>query len=93
MLPVEGLRIETGQVSATPRDVRDMLALYRVPDAQREAMVQIARRPASRAGGRSSSTCPTASPPPGLETAATSIDVYMSVIVPALLQTADYARR
>ena len=36
-------RIETGQVSATPRDVRDMLALYRVSDAQREAMVQIAR--------------------------------------------------
>jgi hypothetical protein len=28
----------------------------------------------------------------GLETAATSIDIYMSVIVPALLQTADYAR-
>src|SRR5207247_10231932 len=29
-------RLETGQVSATPRDVRDMLALSRVPEAQRE---------------------------------------------------------
>jgi len=28
----------------------------------------------------------------GLEVAATSIDIYMSLIVPALLQTADYAR-
>jgi hypothetical protein len=41
-------RIETGQVGATPRDVRDMLELYRVDDAQRQALVQIAREARER---------------------------------------------
>ena len=36
-------RIETGQVSATPRDVRDMLQIYEVDDEQRDELVQIAR--------------------------------------------------
>jgi transcriptional regulator with XRE-family HTH domain len=86
-------RIETGQVSATPRDVRDMLALYRVSDAQREAMVQIAREARQPGWWQKFVDVPDGVPAyVGLETAATSIDVYMSVIVPALLQTADYAR-
>jgi transcriptional regulator with XRE-family HTH domain len=86
-------RIETGQVSATPRDVRDMLALYRVPEAQREAMVQIAREARQPGWWQKFVDVPDGVPAyVGLETAATSIDVYMSVIVPALLQTADYAR-
>ncbi|HET8788920.1 MAG TPA: helix-turn-helix transcriptional regulator [Actinomycetes bacterium] len=86
-------RIETGQVSATPRDVRDMLALYRVSDAQREAMVQIAREARQPGWWQKFVDVPDGVPAyVGLETAATSIDIYMSVIVPALLQTADYAR-
>jgi transcriptional regulator with XRE-family HTH domain len=86
-------RIETGQVSATPRDVRDMLALYRVPDTQREAMVQIAREARQPGWWQKFGDVPDGVPAyVGLETAATSIDVYMSLIVPALLQTADYAR-
>ena len=86
-------RIETGQVSATPRDVRDMLALYRVSDAQREAMVQIAREARQAGWWQKFVDVPDGVPAyVGLETAATSIDVYMSLIVPALLQTADYAR-
>jgi hypothetical protein len=86
-------RIETGQVSATPRDVRDMLALYRVDDAQREAMVQIAREARQRGWWQKFVDVPDGVPAyVGLEAAATSIDVYMSLIVPALLQTADYAR-
>ena len=86
-------RIETGQVSATPRDVRDMLALYRVPDAQREAMVQIAREARQPGWWQKFVDVPDGVPAyVGLETAATSIDIYMSLIVPALLQTADYAR-
>jgi transcriptional regulator with XRE-family HTH domain len=36
-------RIETGQVGAMPRDVRDMLELYKVGPEQREALIQIAR--------------------------------------------------
>ena len=86
-------RIETGQVSATPRDVRDMLALYRVADDRREAMVQVAREARQRGWWQKFVDVPDGVPAyVGLEVAATSIDVYMSLIVPALLQTADYAR-
>jgi transcriptional regulator with XRE-family HTH domain len=86
-------RIETGQVSATPRDVRDMLALYRVDPDQREAIVQIAREARQRGWWQKFVDVPDGVPAyVGLETAATSIDVYMSLIVPALLQTDDYAR-
>jgi transcriptional regulator with XRE-family HTH domain len=86
-------RIETGQVSASPRDVRDMLALYRVSDTQREAMVQIAREARQPGWWQKFLDVPDGVPAyVGLEAAATSIDVYMSLIVPALLQTADYAR-
>ncbi len=86
-------RIETGQVSATPRDVRDMLELYRVDEARREAMVQVAREARQRGWWQKFGDVPDGVPAyVGLEAAATSIDVYMSLIVPALLQTADYAR-
>jgi transcriptional regulator with XRE-family HTH domain len=86
-------RIETGQVSATPRDVRDMLGLYRVSEAQREAMVQIAREARQRGWWQTFVDVPDGVPAyVGLEVAATSIDIYMSLIVPALLQTPDYAR-
>jgi transcriptional regulator with XRE-family HTH domain len=91
--PSKVSRIETGQVSATPRDVRDMLGLYQVPDSQREAMVQIAREARQPGWWQKFVDVPDGVPAyVGLETAATSIDIYMSVIVPALLQTADYAR-
>src|SRR5918911_131185 len=36
-------RIETGHTGATPRDVRDMLEVYGVSDAERDALVQLAR--------------------------------------------------
>src|SRR4029453_5876378 len=106
-------RIETGQVSATPRDVRDMLALYRVDEDRREAMVQIAREARQRGWWQKFVDVPDGVPAHagpgggwqkfvdwpdgvpayvGLEAAATSIDVYMSLIVPALLQTPDYAK-
>jgi transcriptional regulator with XRE-family HTH domain len=86
-------RIETGQVSATPRDVRDMLKLYRVDDARREAMVRVAREARQRGWWQKFVDVPDGVPAyVGLETAATSIDIYMSLIVPALLQTADYAK-
>src|SRR5918994_1540310 len=86
-------RIETGQVSATPRDVRDMLELYRVDEDRREAMVQIAREARQRGWWQKFVDVPDGVPAyVGLEVAATSIDIYMSLIVPALLQTADYAK-
>src|ERR1700689_5898965 len=38
-------RVETGRVSVSPRDVRDMLQVYGVPPDQREELVQLARDP------------------------------------------------
>jgi transcriptional regulator with XRE-family HTH domain len=91
--PSKVSRIETGQVSATPRDVRDMLGLYRVDDARLEAMVQVAREARQRGWWQKFVDVPDGVPAyVGLDAAATSIDVYMSLIVPALLQTPDYAR-
>jgi transcriptional regulator with XRE-family HTH domain len=91
--PSKVSRIETGQVSATPRDVRDMLGLYRVDDARLEAMVQVAREARQRGWWQKFVDVPDGVPAyVGLETAATSIDIYMSLLVPALLQTPDYAR-
>jgi transcriptional regulator with XRE-family HTH domain len=91
--PSKVSRIETGQVSATPRDVRDMLGLYRVDDARLEAMVQVAREARQRGWWQKFVDVPDGVPAYiGLETAATSIDVYMALLVPALLQTPDYAR-
>jgi len=91
--PSKVSRIETGQVSATPRDVRDMLGLYRVDNARLEAMVQVAREARQRGWWQKFVDVPDGVPAyVGLETAATSIDIYMSLIVPALLQTPDYAR-
>jgi transcriptional regulator with XRE-family HTH domain len=91
--PSKVSRIETGQVSATPRDVRDMLGLYQVDDARLEAMVQVAREARQRGWWQKFVDVPDGVPAyVGLEAAATSIDVYMSLIVPALLQTPDYAR-
>jgi transcriptional regulator with XRE-family HTH domain len=86
-------RIETGQVGATPRDVRDMLALYRVTETQREALVQIAREARERGWWQKFVDVPDGVPAfVGLEAAARSIDIYMSLVVPALLQTSDYTR-
>jgi transcriptional regulator with XRE-family HTH domain len=91
--PSKVSRIETGQVSATPRDVRDMLGLYGVEDARLEAMVQVAREARQRGWWQKFVDVPDGVPAyVGLETAATSIDVYMALLVPALLQTPDYAR-
>ena len=36
-------RVETGRVSVSPRDVRDMLELYGVEPQQRDSLVQLAR--------------------------------------------------
>jgi hypothetical protein len=70
-----------------------MLALYQVDEDRREAMVQIAREARQRGWWQKFVDVPDGVPAyVGLEAAATSIDVYMSLIVPALLQTPDYAR-
>lgn len=86
-------RIENGQVSASPRDVRDMLELYRVDHDKREALVQIARDTRRPGWWQQYGDVPGGIPAyAGMEVAATSIDMYMALVVPGLLQTEAYAR-
>jgi transcriptional regulator with XRE-family HTH domain len=85
-------RIETGQVGASPRDVRDMAELYGVGREQRDALIQIAREARQRGWWHVYGDVPVVPAYIGLETAASSIRTYKSVLVPSLLQTADYAR-
>ena len=87
-------RVETGRVSVSPRDVRDMLELYGVPVAQRESLVQLARD--SRQKGWWHAYSDTMQPQfatyVGLESAASEIRIYEVSLIPGLLQTEDYAR-
>ncbi len=87
-------RVETGRVSVSPRDVRDMLELYGVPDEQRESLVQLARD--SRQKGWWHAFSDTMQPQlatyVGLESAASEIRIYEVSLIPGLLQTEDYAR-
>jgi transcriptional regulator with XRE-family HTH domain len=87
-------RVETGRVSVSPRDVRDMLELYGVPAEQREGLVQLARD--SRQKGWWHAFSDTMQPQEttyvGLESAASEIRIYEVSLIPGLLQTEDYAR-
>jgi transcriptional regulator with XRE-family HTH domain len=87
-------RIETGRVSVSPRDVRDMLDLYGVSAQQGASLVQLARD--SRQKGWWHAYSDTIQPQfatyIGLESAASEIRIYEVTLIPALLQTEEYAR-
>ncbi|HEY2576631.1 MAG TPA: helix-turn-helix transcriptional regulator [Streptosporangiaceae bacterium] len=87
-------RVETGRVSVSPRDVRDMLELYGVIPEKRDSLVQLARE--SRQKGwwhaYSDSMHPRFATYVGFEDAAAEIRTYEENLVPGLLQTQDYAR-
>jgi transcriptional regulator with XRE-family HTH domain len=87
-------RVETGRVSVSPRDVRDMLEIYGIPEDQRESLVQLARD--SRQKGWWHAYSDTIQPQfatyLGLESAASEIRIYEVSLIPGLLQTEDYAR-
>jgi len=82
-------RIENGQVGATPRDVRDMAALYGVTGQRMENLMQLARETREKPWWHEYSDL-------GLDYAeqeaeASSIQIFSPMILPGLLQTADYA--
>ena len=87
-------RIETGRVSVSPRDVRDMLDLYGVSAQQGASLVQLARD--SRQKGwwhaYSDTIQPQSATYIGLESAASEIRIYEVTLIPGLLQTEEYAR-
>ena len=84
-------RIENGQVSASPRDVHDMLEFYGVEEERREELVEHTRV-ARRKGWWEAYSDTLAVPLVGLEVAADRILAYEAMVVHGLLQTEDYTR-
>jgi len=87
-------RIETGRVLVSPRDVRDLLEIYRVPDDQRDSLIQLARD--SRQKGwwhaYADGLRPQFATYLGLESAASELRIYKASGMHGLLQTEHYAR-
>jgi transcriptional regulator with XRE-family HTH domain len=83
-------RIETGQVGATPRDVRDMLQLYGVAGQRRDALLHSAREARQRDWWQAYSDTLIV-PLVGMEAAASSIRIYETLLVHGLFQTRRYA--
>jgi transcriptional regulator with XRE-family HTH domain len=86
-------RIETGQRGIRPKELRELLTEYGVPDGEQAALVAIAGRGQHGWWQRYTDALP------GsyldfviLEAAAAEIMTYEAQIVPDLLQTDDYAR-
>jgi transcriptional regulator with XRE-family HTH domain len=87
-------RIETGRSHPQPRSVRDLLDLYGVTGPEREGLIQLARD-ARQPGWWHSFRDVLPNPYEvyiGLETGAISIRNFEPLLIPGLLQTADYAR-
>ena len=88
-------RIETGQRGIRPKELRELLTEYAVPDGEQAALVAIA----SRRGGQRGWWQPYADVLPApyldyviMEAAAAEIMTYEAQVVPDLLQTEEYAR-
>jgi transcriptional regulator with XRE-family HTH domain len=85
-------RLETGTRRASLRDVRDLCGIYGVTDqAEADELMRLASR-AREPGWWTKYDEPILSPYIGLEQEAVAITSFSMYVVPALLQTSDYAR-
>ncbi len=87
-------RVETGRVSVSPRDVRDLLVIYGAPDEQRDALIQLARDSRQKGWWHAygDSVQPHFATYLGMETAASELKIYAISRIPGLLQTPEYSR-
>ena len=87
-------RIETGRVAASPRDVRDLLAIYGVSDEQRDSLIQLAREARKKGWwqGYDDGVQPHLATYLGMESEASEIRQYSVARIPILLQAEAYAR-
>jgi transcriptional regulator with XRE-family HTH domain len=83
-------RIENGQVGATPRDVRDMAALYGVTGQRMENLMQLARETREKPWWYEYSDLHLDYA--AYEAEASRILMFAPMILPGLVQTPDYAR-
>lgn len=83
-------RIENGQVSATPRDVRDMATLYGVTGQRMENLKQLARE--TREKTLFSQYGDMLTTFAEFEVEASTVLSFSPMVLPGLFQTPDYAR-
>jgi transcriptional regulator with XRE-family HTH domain len=87
-------RIETGRVLVSPRDVRDLLEIYRVPGDQRDGLIQLARDARQKGWWHAyeHGLQPQFVTYLGLESAASELRIYRVSRMHGLLQTEEYCR-
>ena len=84
-------RMETAQVGVRPRDLRFLLDMYEITDAERDQLLQIARERRQQQWWQEYADLPNIAVA-GLEEDASTIWQYSTQLVPGLLQTGTYAR-
>jgi transcriptional regulator with XRE-family HTH domain len=85
-------RIETIHVTATPADVRHMVELYGADEHLRDSLIQIAREARQKGWWQANYADLPGTDLVGLETEAATLRIYSGLVVPALLQIAEYTR-
>jgi transcriptional regulator with XRE-family HTH domain len=87
-------RIETARVTVSPRDVRDLLRIYGVPNDQQDSLIQLARDSRQKGWWHAygDAVQPHFATYLGMESAASEIKHANLTRLPPLLQTEDYAR-
>jgi transcriptional regulator with XRE-family HTH domain len=85
-------RIETAQVRVRTTDLRQLLEIYKVPGAQREQLLELARERRQQAWWNQYKEVPWVALA-SLERGAAAILQYSVQLVPGLLQTEAYARQ